>query len=341
MSFLQSPEYIYNKMQLGGDVKRWSEEDWFSFFSRLQSMNFIWDGEDGRLRQKGWIGLTNHTPWIHAKSTPSKHCSLDHNIIFNNWNIIHPRCLECWKVVVSPKNFHELMLLEELQQKMDVDCKCGIELRDYTPRHYGGYFYNCSLDEGREKYKLVKDAVSEFVSPECGATTILKRGCTEYEMKAGPSLYWNINRQQEKIIDIIESYVDVRRTMGEQSLMLKRNVRLKWVIWAHANGDMSYMDYNGGQKLYPGYVAYHEGDIADIKHDLAVARAQASAGIPLETSSKFIEVVRDFAKEYKIVNYGDLVRVLGSNYSDPLNNHFAMKKIEVAEEAKGDLDETT
>lgn len=338
MGFLHSPEMIYEQMQLGGEALKWSQEDWFTFFSKLQAIGFIWDNEDQRLRQKGYLGLTNNTPWIHAKSTPSKHCALDHNIIYNNWRIIHPRCLECWKVVVAPRNFHELLQLEKLQQDMDVDSKCGIELRDYTPRHYGGYFYNTSLDEGREKYKLVKDAVSEYISPECGATTILKRGCTEYEMTSGPSLYWNINKRQEKMLEIIESFVDVRRGFGEQSLMLKRNVRLKWLIWAHSNGDMSYMDYNGGKKLFPGYVPYHEGDIGDVKHDLAVARAQASAGIPLETSDKFIEVVRDFAKEYKIVNYGELVRSLGANYSNPLNAHF---RIEVPKEAKGDLDETT
>jgi hypothetical protein len=338
MSFLQSPERIYKAMQMGGSVARWHQEDWFSFFSNLNAQGFIWDGEDSRLRQKGWLGLTNNTPWCHSKSTPQKHCSLDHNIIFNNWGIIHPRCLECWKVVVAPRNFHELMMLEDLQTKMDFDSKCGIEIRDYTPRHYGGYFYNCSLDEGREKYKIVKDAVSEYISPECGATTILKRGCTEFEMVNGPSLYWNINKNQEKVLEIIESFVDVRRSMSEQSLMLKRNVHMKWVVWAHSHGDFSYVDYNGGQKLYPGYVAYHEGEIGDVKHDLAVARSQKAAGIPPETSDKFIQVVQEFAKAYKVKNYGELVRSLGSTYSNPLDMHFSIK---VAEEAKGDLDETT
>lgn len=340
MGFMQSPEVIYTKMQFGGDVAKWFREDWFTFFSRLQAQGFIWDAEDGCLKQKGFTGLTSQTPWCHSKSSPSKHCSLDHNIIYNNWNIIHPRCLECWKVVVAPRNFDELMKLEALQYTLNYDSKCGIELRDYTPRHYGGYFYNGSLDEGREKYKIVKDAVAEAISPECAATTILKRGCTEYEMGSGPSLYWNITKEQEKLIEIIESFVEVKRGHGEQSLQLKRNVHMKWVLWAHSNGDMSYVPYNGGVKLFPGYVAYHEGNISDVKHDLAVARAQVSAGIPAETSDKFIEVVRDFAKEYHIPQYGELVRALGSNYSNPLDMKFKIIK-DVPEEAKGDQDETT
>ena len=82
MSFLQSPEMIYEQMQLGGKALKWSQEDWFTFFSKLVAQGFIWDAEDNRLRQKGFLGLMNNTPWCHAKSTATKHCSLDHNIIF-------------------------------------------------------------------------------------------------------------------------------------------------------------------------------------------------------------------------------------------------------------------
>lgn len=338
MGFMQGPEFVYNKMQTAGDVRRWAEEDWFTIFSNLEAKGFVWDPDDSRLRQKGTVGLTHNTPWCHVRSSFDKHCSLDHNVIYGNWRIIHPRCLECWKTVVAPRTFHELMLLEELENKLQFDSKCGIELRDYTPRHYGGYFYSSSLDAGRARYKEVKDAVSEFISPEVGASVILKRGCTEYEMGTGPSLYWNITPAQEEMLELIEAFVDVKRGHGEQSSMLKRNTRMKWVLWAHANGDMSYVDYNGGQKLFPGYVPYHEGSIGDIKHDLAIARAQASVGLPPETSSKFLEVVQDFAKEYKIQHYGELARVLGSNYKSPLSMKFGIK---VAEEAKGDLDETT
>jgi hypothetical protein len=338
MGFMQSPEYVYNVMQTAGEVAKWARDDWFTFFSKLTAQGFIWDPEDTRLRQKGVIGLTNNTPWCHVSSSHDKHCSLDHNVIYNNWRIIHPRCLECWKTVVAPRTFHELLLLEGLQKQLGFDSKCGIEMRDYTPRHYGGYFYSSSLDEGRARYKEVKEAVSEVLSPEVGASVILKRGCTEYEMGSGPSLYWNINRQQEEMLKIIEAFVDVRLSHGQQSSMLQRNVHMKWVLWAHANGDMSYVDYNGGKKLFPGYVSYHENDIGDVKHDLAIARMQAATGLPPETSDKFLDLVQEFSKEYKIKHYGELARVLGSNYSSPLDMKFGIK---VAEEAKGDLDETT
>lgn len=339
MGFLQSPEFIYKKMQFAGQAARWAEQDWFTFFSRLNAQGFVWDSEDQRLRQKGWPALMANTPWCHTASSWDKHCSLDHNIIFNNWGIIHPRCIECWKVVVTPRTFHELMLLEQLEAQLGFDSKCGIEMRDYTPKFYGGYFYNSSLDAGRARWKEVKDAVSEFISPEVGEGVILKRGCTEYEMINGPSLYWTVNPDQKRLLDMIEAFVDVKRGHGEQSMMLKRNVHLKWLLWAHFIGDMTYKDYNGGQSLFPGYVKYHEGDIGDIKHDLAIAQAQASVGLPPEVSSAFIETVQNFAKQYKIPEYGHLVRALGTHDSGEMNMRFKMQ--EVPEEQKGDQNGTT
>ena len=339
MGFLQSPETIYQTMQYGGRALKWVEEDWFTFFSRLNVQGFVWDAEDQRLRQKGWMALQANTPWCHTSSSWEKHCAFDHNIIFNNWKIIHPRCLECWKVAVTPRTFHELMQLEELENKLGFDSKCGIEMRDYTPKFYGGYFYNSSLDAGRSRWKEVKDAVSEYISPEVGNSVILKRGCTEYEMLNGPSLYWTITPQQEKILEIIEAFVDVKRGHGEQSAMLKRNVHLKWLLWAHFIGDMSYVDYNGGLKLFPDYVKYHEGDLGDIKHDIAIAQSQASVGLPPETSEAFIKTVQEFARQYKVPNYGHLVRTMGVHNSGALDMKF--KLVEVSEEQKGDLNGTT
>lgn len=339
MGFLQSPEYIYQKMQYSGNAARWAEEDWFTFFSRLNAQGFVWDADDQRLRQKGWPALQANTPWCHTASSWDKHCSLDHNIIFNNWRVIHPRCLECWKIVVSPRTFHELMLLESLENQLGFDSKCGIEMRDYAPKHYGGYFYTSSLDAGRARWKEVKDAVSEFISPEVGEKVILKRGCTEYEMVKGPSLHWTVTPQQQKLLETIEAFVDVKRGHGEQSLMLKRNVHLKWLLWAHANGDMTYKDYNGGLSLFPDYVKYHEGELGDIKHDIAVSQAQASVGLPPETSSAFITTVQEFAKQYKIPNYGHLVRALGAHDSGQLDMKFKLQAI--PEEQKGDQNGTT
>jgi hypothetical protein len=76
-----------------------------------------------------------------------------------------------------------------------------------------------------------------------------------------------------------------------------------------------------------------------VKHDIAIAQAQASVGLPPETSDAFLETIQNFAKQYKIPNYGHLARTLGGHRSGELDMHF--KLAEVSEEQRGDQNGTT
>ena len=157
---------------------------------------------------------------------------------------------------------------------MDVPSKCGIEMRDYTPKHYGGYFYTHSLEEGRERYEQVRKGVDEAIDGGKDLSVILKRGCTEYEMIKGPSVYWHNTAEESKMLELIDAFVDLSRSNNRQSEMVKNSVRLKWALWAHSNGDFTYKELNNGKALFPDYVKYHEGDIEDIKKDLESAQEE-------------------------------------------------------------------
>ena len=284
MSVLESDPKIYQQMiyPKGGYLERLISEDYGGMFGALQGGGYIFDGTDGRWRNPGsYRNIMQKTPWCHAKGSIKKHCNLDHNIAFNIFNIIPPRCLQCWKVVVTPQTFDQLMKLEQLEIQLGYPSKCGIELRDYTPKFYGGYFYNNSLDEGREKLDIVKKAVAEHISKEVADEVILKRGCTEFEMIKGPSPYWHITEEEQDKFETIEAMVDVPRGHCAQDPMQKRMVRIKWFLWAHMNGDMTYKDYNEGESLFPDYVKYNDGDIDDIKRDLVMASAYAKYGTPI------------------------------------------------------------
>jgi len=150
--------------------------------------------------------VATDTPWHHVKHLVGKKCLLDHHIKFNLCGYVPPKCLECWKVVVGPRTLKELFQLLEVQRSMGRPSKCGIELRYYTPRLYGGYFYNNSLDEGRECYEAVRKAVDEHISPEVGV--ILKRACTEYEMIKGPSVAWTMTRREHELDDLLDEVID-------------------------------------------------------------------------------------------------------------------------------------
>jgi hypothetical protein len=333
MAFMQSQPKIYEKMQLEGTLKEWDSSDLWSLLAPLQQFGYSWDPATATMRIQGPIALNANTPWIHHKNLHTKHCAKDHSISFNCFNCIHPRCLECWKTVVTPKTFIQLLQLQKVQKKLDLPSKCGIELRDYTPKFYGGYFYANSLDEGREQYEMVVDAVRDEIGDDIADEVILKRACTEFEMVKGPSPFWHNTDDENKILDIIEAYVDVPRHYRGQSSIVTNHVRMKWAVWAHMNGDMTYQDYNDGRSLFPGYVSYHKGDIGAIKHDLAVARAEAKRGIPLQVSHDFINFTAEFA-DSNGVKMGDLIHALGANDVNPLGVFEAIRQ--VPEENKGD-----
>ena len=96
MTFLASGAAIYNTMKHEGTLRDWMGEDYNSLLSPLLNSGFQWDANTERLKipsQLDMRKLVYTTPWCHAKGTPRKHCGMDHQITFNHFHIIHPRCM--------------------------------------------------------------------------------------------------------------------------------------------------------------------------------------------------------------------------------------------------------
>lgn len=256
------------------------------------------------------------TPWHHVKHLTCKRCGIDHGLKFMVFGYVPPKCLECWKVVVSPRTLKELFLLLDVQKSLGRPSKCGIELRHYTPRLYGGYFYNRSLDEGRYCYELVRKAVDEHISPEVGV--ILKRACTEYEMAKGPSVAWTMtddeHRIDEELGDLIED--SVPNVSGQNDWCIAQ-VHTHWIEWAWKHQDKTVDEYLGGQPLYPGTMHYHEGDINEVKADIMKARSVVKHDIQPNVVDSIHAALRgyQFTKGMDIKQFGT---VLGFDSINPL-----------------------
>lgn len=335
-------------MNTGGLVQKWGSEDWISIFAHLEPQGWNWNPQTCRLEQGGAISrLQTMTPWCHSKTSPEKRCGLDHNIVFENWKIITPRCMHCWKVCVTLESFEDTLKCEQLQRRMDYPAKCGMEMRDYTPKFWGAYWYTNSLEEGRERWAEVKAALKEHVSDYAAEHCILKRACTEFEMAKGPSPYWHITDEEYAFLEHIESFIKTYDTNAEQQDMVKRHVHLMWVLWAHMNNDMTYVKYNGDKKLFPGYVTYHEGNLDDIKHDMALAHANAKSGIKTDVADKFLVLADQFAEDNDIKNVSDLGDALGALIiPDRMGRTTQIDKVKdqlasVPEMVKGEHDELT
>jgi len=257
-------------LQGGGIFRQWCLEDILENLGPLMAAAGYSIDERGLIVRKSGLGWS--TPWIHVKRSPGKRCNLDHHIIYNHFHFIPKRCHECWKIVVSPRTLKELFALEALERELDFPSKCGIEVRSYTPRLYGGYFYCDSIDHGRRRFEVVREAVSDAISPD--VPVVLKRACTEYELETGPSPYWVITPENEAMERRIEERVDLGMHLdNNQPDYVVAHVKKRWVEWAYSSGDPTYAEYTDGQPIYPDTVKYHEGALEDVRADLARARS--------------------------------------------------------------------
>jgi len=214
---------------------------------------------DGKIDRK--IARSWDSPWVFTNFHHALSCEFWNEILFKCFKIIPIGCMSCYKVVVKPRTLKELYQLKEVQDILGFYSKCGIELRPYAFGNYGGYFYTRSLEEGRKRYAVVRNAISKQISPDI--PVYLKRGCTEYELPPdqggkGPSDKWELKPDQEDF----EAYVtdkfvlDSFLALPPEYMLI--NIYRKWVKFAYDRGDITYKLYTEGRPLCEPPVLYHE-----------------------------------------------------------------------------------
>jgi len=242
-----------------------SDDDIISKFRpALQAGGFKVRAEDGKICVTS-PALAWDTPWDHVVHGAFLDCQRWHTVLFDLFSRTLPPgqsfvpsgCQQCWKVVVRPKTLIGLFALLDLQKHLDRPSKCGIEVRHYVNGLYGGYFYNHSLEEGLDCYKLVREKVDE--TPHLGkeVSVILKRACTEFEKKMGDSSKWTVSARQIHIETLVNKWFSSNDIVMEQPQHAKANVHKKWIEWAYQNGDNTYLAFTGDKPLYKPVKTYH------------------------------------------------------------------------------------
>ncbi len=219
---------------------------------------------DGKIEMT-LASMSFDTPWHHIAHDAYFDCHKWHKIIFDYFSrnlpggksFVPSECQQCWKVVVRPKNLLGLFALMNFQLKLDRPSKCGIEVRPYVNGLYGGYFYNHSLEKAVECFGIVKDGIKDILHLGEETPVILKRACTEYEMKCGPSDKWTVTDEQIRIEALVDRWFDLSNIVRKQPEHAIANIHRKWIEWAYQNGDMTYLNFTGGEPLYNPVVTYH------------------------------------------------------------------------------------
>ena len=234
------------------------KEDWIQYFEEEMNLGKVKIDASGRFY--GVQILSKNNPWVFNKclsvDKPMNICNQAHDYFNRQMNFIHSYCHRCYKVVVMPTTVKQLFQLCDLQKEIDIPAKCGIEVRNYVPRLYGGYFYNRGVENGRDCYKRIKKLVHEQISPDI--TVILKRGCTEFEMKYGPSDQWKLVDGQEarekRFAELYHEEISPKVPNPEYLIAYKKRT---WLHWASDHFDETVLEFTGGQWLQQG-VYYRE-----------------------------------------------------------------------------------
>ena len=215
---------------------------------------------DGRIIQSGMAKsgsfLAWNTPWIHRNIDGWRHCDYWH-LMFGVLNFVPQQCRDCWKVVITPLTLKQLFVMEAFQATLGVSCKCGIEVRSYTRKFYGAYWYNQTKKAGEECYAQLKAKMQQIGLGDC--PIILKRYCTEMERALGPTKQYKKPPDQDHWEKMIESHVVMTcsPTVGQPEF-LKRHLRRRWIEFAWRNGDPTVYEYTGGKDVFAPLDTYHD-----------------------------------------------------------------------------------
>jgi len=197
--------------------------------------------------------------WDHVNPDPERVRCGKFRMLFEARNIIPSFCLSCWKVCVTPRTLRELFDLRDIQIEMVEEnpkcwCKCGIEMRDWTPgKIYGGYFYTNSYEVGIERWKTVRKNVSEKISPD--VSVILKRYCTEFEINTGDSSKYLRPEGADAIEDMFWHILEMDTlgiTQPEWALLetYQQWIQHGWRWGSEEDRKQIEVDHNEGQPLY-------------------------------------------------------------------------------------------
>lgn len=214
-------------------------------------------------------------PWYTINGYSGEDCRYWENIVtIPQWGkkrFIPLHCMNnCWKVVTRPKNLKEVFRLLEAMEVSGLRCKIGSEVRETVNAEWGAYFWNPSKAEGLKCKKKVRKMVDEVLSPK--HDVFLKRGCTEYELHWGDSLYWTPFEGQAEIEAYIKENIQLVSVPelyglahnipemcvdGYQSQFIKDRVREQWCKFDYGCGHQDYKEFMPDkQPLYPEYRKY-------------------------------------------------------------------------------------
>lgn len=228
------------------------------------------------------------SPWVYVNPGNEMGICRFNTHLFNTLGIIPKYCRECYKITFRVGTVFQLVKMREMMRKEFVlrgwHCKCGIEVRPWVPASYGGYLYSRGLGQARDRYLDALAIAEKWLT--LGDSTIdrlrsagfvfdptpkviLKRACTEMEMRLGPSDKWEFPADWDALEDHINQYVKVglskRNPPTPQYIIESKEA--EWIRFAHDRGDPTAAMFNEGNPIYKTKVVTYHDDLIKPKQE--------------------------------------------------------------------------
>ena len=207
-------------------------------------------------------------PWFYNCPDTDRDCDVWFSLMFKVYNFVPMGCIKCWKIALRIPDLKTLFAIRDMQEVSGLDCKCGMETREFVPADYTAFWYaphGCSVEDARELQKRVRSDVQKI---DDRLEPILKRGCTEMEMMTRNAYGVGSDRWEELHTNYKwgEKEKKIKATFTENVELFKMEHCEDQRTWlseklcrhAFAHGDMTYLEYTDGLPLYPEPVTYHE-----------------------------------------------------------------------------------
>lgn len=242
----------------------------------------------GVLRINPDTGLIDTSPAAHAAffdgnwlffghNTALRDCFTWHSVMFDCFDSFVPEfCrLRCYKVVVKTRNFFEAMRFRDTMLAAPRLCGCltplmgktGVDEREYTDGHFNGFIYCDGLNDAREKWKIVRQLLDAHVEDGANIPVIIKRTCTEFERKHGPTdgAFWqSMSDEDLQFQRLLEDIYKGMKASSVQPDWMQNKVIARMVKWANTFSDKSWTRYFGCDDFLTMHaVTYHDDLLKD------------------------------------------------------------------------------
>jgi len=147
-----------------------------------------------------------------------------------------------------------------LQEEIGSEIKTVMENRDYSPGLWHSFWYG-KLSDGLEGALALHKRVEKKVQATFGAQTkvSLKRGCTEMEIRKGPSEDWKYSEGDAMLEGLLDDFLVVEPIMTQQSKIMQAHVYRNWIREAFSRGDPTVWEFADGRSFFRPSTTYHDG----------------------------------------------------------------------------------